>query len=740
LPDHYLSELVKVAFASVRGFLRRENPWRTNPHLHAQTLLSQWAGMALRFRGITRPVPFSGAEQTKPKGISVVIPSRNGRALLDALLPRLKAQNPDEIIIVDNGSDDGTAEALTGVAIEKSREPLSFARAVNRGIARARFSHILLLNNDMAVEAGFLTELRAAFELVPDLFCATAQIFFPKGQRREETGKAVWKRDDPLDFPVRCDPPIDGENLSYVLYGSGGCSLFDAKKLQSIGGLNEMFEPAYVEDLDLGYRGWLRGWPSVFVAGAKVEHRHRATMSRYYEPAAIDAMVQRNYLKFAASTGSRKIWLEAVGRGISLDGAWKYPFQVAVSGTLSEETFRLCSGDVGVFPGRARRGLPVVLVAAAYIPFPLAHGGAVRMFNLTARGAADFDQVMIAFCDELASPPAELLAFCVEIILVKRQGSHYRIASERPDMVEEMDSQAFHGALKQMVKKWNPSVAQLEFTPMAQYVPDCKPARTILVEHDITFDLHEQLMKNHSNRDDIQQLRKWRSFERGIWPQFDRVVAMSRKDAETIGLPGARCLPNGVDLSRYQPTRGCEEPGRVLFIGSFMHLPNVLALEFFVNDVWRQLDDLEPTLHVIAGNRPEYYLELYGKPIEAPRMELEGFVSDLRAAYSRASVVIAPLTASAGTNIKILEAMAMGKAIVSTPAGINGLDISGGVLVGSDAASFAQAVRTCLVDANVRERLGSKAREIVERDYGWDEIGRKQRDMYLELVNHPEIA
>ncbi len=103
--------------------------------------------------------------------------------------------------------------------------------AVNRGIRRARFSQVCVLNNDMLVEPGFLQALQGAFDQVPDLFSSTAQIFFPEGRRREETGKTVMPAQRELtDFPVRCDEPIDGEDLSYVLYGSGGCSLYDADK------------------------------------------------------------------------------------------------------------------------------------------------------------------------------------------------------------------------------------------------------------------------------------------------------------------------------------------------------------------------------------------------------------------------------------------------------------------------------------------------------------------------------
>ncbi len=727
-----------------RWHFRADNPWRKNPRLCWEALTARWAGELLNLRR-RRQRPFGPGrlKSAPPLGISVVIPSRNGRSLLEAMLPALRAELPDEIIVVDNGSDDGTA-GVPDVVLISNREPLSFARAVNLGIAQARFSHVLLLNNDMLVQPGFLAALRQAFSEVPDLFCGTAQIFFPEGQRREETGKAVWNKAGPLDFPVRCDEPIPGENLSYVLYGSGGCSLCETNKLRELGGLSTIYEPAYVEDLDLGQRAWLRGWPTVFVAAAKVEHRHRATTSRYYSPEQLAAMFETNYLKFAASTGDRKIWREAITRAealrLPLHGAWKLPATVPVSGSLDETVLGLCSGDVAVFPGLGRRGLPVVLVATAYLPFPLAHGGAVRIFNLMARAANDFDQVMIAFCDELSTPPQELLGLCVEIVLVKRKGTHYRKSTTRPDMVEEMDSTAFHGALRQMVRKWNPAVAQLEFTPMAQYAFDCQPAKTILVEHDITFDLHEQLVRTNPGWEARQQLEKWRTFETAAWPTVDRIVTMSLKDRAAVGLPGALALPNGVDLERFQPRPEGEEPGRVLFIGSFTHLPNLLALEFLLNEIWPRLEDLKPVLHVIAGARHEYYLNFYRKKIDAPRLELEGFVSDVRGAYARASVVVAPLTASAGTNIKILEAMAMGKAIVSTPAGINGLDVADGVLVERDAAGFAEALRRCLTDATERERLARSARAIVERDYGWDEIGAKQRAMYAGLIAESNSA
>ncbi len=245
----------------------------------------------------------------RPRGISVVIPSRNGRDLLETCLPPIAA-DASEIIVIDNGSDDGTVEWLAReypeVVVEHSPEPLAFAVAVNRGIRQARYSHVCLLNNDMVCEPGFLAALERPFAEIPDLFATSAQIFFPEGQRREETGKTVINLSPaPDEFPIRCDVPLqgkddDGEDQTWVLYGSGGCSLYDAAKLAALGGFDEAYVPAYVEDLDLGVRGWLRGWPTVYCAGAKVLHQHRATTSRYLSEAELDLALERNFVQFLA--------------------------------------------------------------------------------------------------------------------------------------------------------------------------------------------------------------------------------------------------------------------------------------------------------------------------------------------------------------------------------------------------------------------------------------------------------
>jgi len=381
-------------------------------------------------------------------GISLIIPSRNGRDLLAAQFPgivRELAGFDHEILVVDNGSSDGTEAWLRAewpaVEVLVSQEPLSFAAAINRGIRRARFSHICLLNNDMLLDPGFFSALRRAFDAVPDLFCATAQIRFPPGVRRQETGKAVMRYISPVDFPIRCDEPIDGEDHTWVLYGSGGCSLYDAAMLRHLGGLDEAYAPVYVEDLDIGYRAWQRGWPTVYVAGALVEHRHRVTSSRYFTGEQLEEILELNYLRFLARAVwegplFRRLWKEALIRlrlrspdsavpreairhaaGIAMAGGFgpsRYPEEMLLA---------LTDGSVAVFPGRPRGAKPPRIVSARLADVPPA----------PAEG-----QVVVTWVDQLAPPPPEVLAGAVEVVMVRGHG----------------DSAAFRAARYQAAMKW----------------------------------------------------------------------------------------------------------------------------------------------------------------------------------------------------------------------------------------------------------------------------------------------
>jgi GT2 family glycosyltransferase len=403
-----------------------------------------------------QPEPRPSGSGVAAPGISVVIPSRNGKDLLAAQLPGILDDLPGtgaEVIVVDNGSDDGTAQWLRaqwpGIAVEVSPEPLGFARAVNRGIARARYARVCLLNNDMRLEPGFFAALDSAFAQVPDLFSATAQIRFPPGVRREETGKAVLRQESPLDFPIRCDEPLPGEDLTWVLYGSGGCSLYDAEKLGALGGVDEVYDPAYVEDLDVGYRAWLRGWPSVYVAGAVVEHRHRATTSRYYTDEELAELLDVNYLKFLArAVQSRKIfrglWRQAIqrlwaGRAGRAPAALRAAAGIALRGghkrtASSKPLSRVRGSESGSEPRTSESGWHGYFLTSPKAAPPDAEE---KLLALTDGSVACFPGhgtggPLVVAVDRLAPPSAELLARYRQVVVVRgsAQSLAFRAAVE----------------------------------------------------------------------------------------------------------------------------------------------------------------------------------------------------------------------------------------------------------------------------------------------------------------------
>jgi glycosyltransferase involved in cell wall biosynthesis len=396
---------------------------------------------------------------------------------------------------------------------------------------------------------------------------------------------------------------------------------------------------------------------------------------------------------------------------------------------------------VSVFAGRAlRQNKPSVLVMSPYIPYPLAHGSSVRIYNLM-RSACNWNLLLICCVDALHPVPAELLEICAEVVTVVRVGSHIRRMTARPDEVEEFDVPQLRAALRQICRKWHPRIVQLEFTQMACFAEECQSlgAATILVEHDVTLDLAAQRLAEEDSWYARQQWKRWNRFERDAWRQVDRVVVMSERD-RLLATPEAVVLPNGVDLGRYRPSGQEEESGRLLFIGSFRHWPNLVGIDAFVQNVWPLVRSPGRCLHIVAGPDYERWVRHHGRPVQSrfdyADITIEAFVSDPRPAYANAQIVIVPMLVSAGTNIKVLEAMAMGKALVSTSSGVHGLELNSGdgVVITNLGAAMADCINELLEDPVRRKALGQRARRIVEERFDWQQIAREQEALYSELV------
>jgi ribosomal-protein-alanine acetyltransferase len=404
-------------------------------------------------------------------------------------------------------------------------------------------------------------------------------------------------------------------------------------------------------------------------------------------------------------------------RGVSLDRIFLRPF--------SGETVR--PSGRSVIEGRARNARrKCIAVLTPYFPYPLSHGGAVRMFNLLRETAREFDVILYAFTEGPVDDPGPVLEFCSRVYLVEKpRYREPRWSTIAPPEVCEYDSPA-------MLALWRAGeadVAQVEYTYLASYRGD------VLVEHDVTFDLYAQIRARRKTLSAWWDWWRWHRFETRAVRGFRNVVVMSEKDRALLST--GRVIENGVDLARFVPQ--AEVKGRkLLFIGSFRHFPNIVAFRHLTEEILPLVRDVELT--VVAG--PDAWLHwahYTGTLRPAGDFRILEFVADVRPLYCEANVVAVPTLESAGTNVKVLEAMAMERAVISTSSGCAGLGTDHGVNVwiGDTAAEFAAGIAKLLEDDPLRAKIAKGGRGLVEKRFDWRSIGLRQRALLRELAGNP---
>ncbi len=373
------------------------------------------------------------------------------------------------------------------------------------------------------------------------------------------------------------------------------------------------------------------------------------------------------------------------------------------------------------------QGRSSVAILTPYFPYPLSHGGAVRIFNLLRETAREFDVTLYAFTEgEIAQEDlAPVLPLVSKIYLVpKPRYREPRWSTLAPPETCEYDSPA----MRKLWRARQADAAQVEYTYLASYGGD------ILVEHDVTFDLHAQVRVRRQTFSAGWDWWRWRRFELRAVRRYKQVVVMSNKDRELLKPARTTVIENGVDLDRFEP--GPEKAGRrLLFIGSFRHFPNIVAFRFLMEEIFPLVRDAELT--VVAGPEPLLHWRNHTgtlRPPEHPRLRLLEFVADVRPLYREANIVVIPTLESAGTNLKVLEALAMERGVVSTPSGVAGLGLKHGrtAWIAEDAGDLAAGITKLLDDDALRASMAQAGRVRAKKHFDWRAIGRRQRALLRE--------
>jgi glycosyltransferase involved in cell wall biosynthesis len=242
-------------------------------------------------------------------------------------------------------------------------------------------------------------------------------------------------------------------------------------------------------------------------------------------------------------------------------------------------------------------------------------------------------------------------------------------------------------------------------------------------------------------RDALDELdwQRWERYQRGVWRKFDRIQAFTTRDAERIQAlapdvagrvsvnPFGIALPPVADLS-------LEEPGHLVFVGQYLHQPNVDAAHWLARDILPRVKRVVPGARLsLVGHDPEGRLRTLG----GNGVTVCGFVPSLERVVERAAVLVAPMRTGGGQRMKVLHGMARGKAVVTTTRGALGIADGAGeapIVIADDAATFAERVVDLLGDTGMRRSLGRRARAFAAERHGPDAYGRRLEALYEEMV------
>jgi GT2 family glycosyltransferase len=724
------------------------------------------------------------SSRPRTKSASVVIPNWNGKDLLEKYIPSIVTAlsgDPDnEIIVVDNGSTDGSADFLheqfPDVHVLALPTNLGFGGGSNTGFAAAKNDIVVLLNSDMRVAPDFLAPLLAGFT-DENVFAVSCQIFLgDPAKRREETGLTLfWWQDGSLKVSHKEDNTIT--DLFPCAYGGGGSCAFDRRKFHELGGFDELLAPFYLEDTDLGYLAWKRGWKILYQPASKVWHEHRGTIGKKFSDERIQGVLKKNFLLFCWKNihewrkFSTHLFFNYAGALVSVIfgdqpgranlSGWQQAFAQLPQAMRSrwrahqlaavDDTEALRRHQAGYYYDRFLAPAtipekPRVLFVSPYSIIPPTHGGGVFMYQ-TLRELAKLCEVhaivMLDYAHEAEANRQGLPEFCASVELVVRTvPDKIEMASMAPHAIDEFNIPDVHWLIHRQIYQKCIDVVQLEYTPLGQYLADYNRVLNVLFEHDIYFQSIARGLRFMKDDVDLwkarfEYLRALR-FELQTLPHSDRIQVCTRENRQYLEsfLPKLKGriqdgLRAGVNVRDYPYPGGPRKPMTMLFLGSFRHVPNQIALDWFATEVLPHILAACPEARLlVAGSDPP---DRHSYPAA---VEMLGFVDNIQPLFSECAVFICPIRSGSGVRVKLLEAFSSGIPVVSTFVGAEGFaQTNGEVCSLSDVPTeFAAHVVELLKDPERGAQMATRARQEVSENWDMPVITKRLVESYREAL------
>ena len=379
---------------------------------------------------------------------------------------------------------------------------------------------------------------------------------------------------------------------------------------------------------------------------------------------------------------------------------------------------------------------------------PLDKGGKLRTWHLMRHLASRHDITYLSFA-EPGQPDEDregMREACSALETVTRtdpakgtwrfyaDAAKY-IVDSVPYAVAKYRSAAYRQRVEALLGRKRFDVIVCDFLPPVVNMPPALPCPAVLFAHNVEAEIWRRHAENASNPIArallAQQWRRTLRFERAALERFDLVLAVSDADAGTLArlYPGAtdcgvHVVKTGVDTSYFSPASESGRQAHLVFTGSMDWLPNEDAMLHFAGEILPRIRAEEPGVSLsIVGRSPTPAVR---RLAEQAGIEVTGRVDDVRTHVAAATVYVVPLRIGGGTRLKIFEAMATARAVVSTTVGAEGLPVTPGtdIVIADGPAAFADAVVRLIRDPAQRRRIASAARRLVVERYDWSAVAQ----------------
>jgi len=401
-----------------------------------------------------------------------------------------------------------------------------------------------------------------------------------------------------------------------------------------------------------------------------------------------------------------------------------------------------------------------ILFLSQIVPYP-PHGGVLQRGYYLLRELSEANEVhLLAFShpdildsnEKIQTAKRHLLAFCQSVDFItlqpKRKKRYFLTTlvrsffSLKPFSALAHASTQFQRRLECLLVQTKFDIIHYDTIALAQYLLSNQEIPKTLTHHNVESDLMFRRAKMSKNLLAKSYLylnaMKLARYERKFLPKFDHNIACSQLDKEKLlrMIPSLKVsvVPNGVDTSFFMPSPEKEKNNMVIHVGA-LQSANLDGILFFLKRIWPLIKkQRENTKLVLVGGSIPEYIENLGRT--SKDIVITGYIEDFRPLVWEAAVFVVPLRMGGGTKLKVLDALANGKAVVSTSIGIEGIEVTPGrnIIVADRPEDFAGEVVRLLDSPMTRSQLGKEGRRLVEEKYDWRIIGKLQEQIFEQKV------